>query len=91
MRKFRGLFEEVHRSNMSKTCATMEEAEATVAHYAAQGQEGIIEPSGEVFLVYRISDRKVLKNKILLSGRFEKLDGIKLQVAGCRLGENSPE
>lgn len=61
--KFRGLFEEVHRSNMSKTCATMEEAEATVVHYAAKGQEGIIEPSGKVFLVYRTSDRKVLKNK----------------------------
>nr|WP_245557483.1 nucleoside triphosphate pyrophosphohydrolase family protein [Neolewinella persica] len=61
--KFRGLFEEVHRSNMSKTCATMEEAEATVAHYAAKGQTGVIEPSGKVYLVYRTSDRKVLKNK----------------------------
>jgi predicted HAD superfamily Cof-like phosphohydrolase len=60
--KFRSLFEEVHRSNMSKTCATMEEAEATVAHYEEQGQAGTIEPSGEVFLVYRADDRKVLKN-----------------------------
>ncbi|MBC6994714.1 nucleoside triphosphate pyrophosphohydrolase family protein [Neolewinella lacunae] len=60
--KFRALFEEVHRSNMSKTCATLAEAEATVAHYAAQGQQGQIEASGEVFLVYRTDDRKVLKN-----------------------------
>ncbi len=60
--KFKDLFEEVHRSNMSKTCATMAEAEATVDHYAAKGQEGEIEPSGEVFLVYRKADRKVLKN-----------------------------
>lgn len=60
--KFTALFEEVHRSNMSKTCATREEAEATLAHYAALGQEGFIEPSGEVFLVYRTEDRKVLKN-----------------------------
>jgi len=60
--KFRGLFEEVHRSNMSKTCATMEEAEATVAHYLKQGQTGTIEASGDVFLVYRADDRKVLKN-----------------------------
>lgn len=60
--KFRALFEEVHRSNMSKTCATRAEAEATVAHYAAQGQRGQIEASGEVFLVYREDDRKVLKN-----------------------------
>ncbi len=60
--RFKGLFEEVHRSNMSKTCATMEEAEATVAHYAKQGQTGEIEASGDVFLVYRTDDRKVLKN-----------------------------
>ncbi len=60
--KFRALFEEVHRSNMSKTCATMQEAEETVAHYEKQGQTGTIEPSGDVFLVYRTDDRKVLKN-----------------------------
>lgn len=60
--KFRALFEEVHRSNMSKTCATMAEAEATVAHYATQGQTGTIEASGDVYLVYRTDDRKVLKN-----------------------------
>ena len=40
----------------------MKEAEATVAHYEEQGQAGTIEPSGEVFLVYRADDRKVLKN-----------------------------
>ncbi len=60
--KFRALFEEVHRSNMSKTCASREEAEATLAHYRALDQEGVIEASGDVFLVYRSSDRKVLKN-----------------------------
>ncbi|MEM1359084.1 MAG: nucleoside triphosphate pyrophosphohydrolase family protein [Bacteroidota bacterium] len=60
--KFKSLFEEVHRSNMSKTCATRAEAEATVVHYQKQGQNGVIEASGDVFLVYRIDDRKVLKN-----------------------------
>lgn len=60
--KFRSLFEEVHRSNMSKTCATRKEAEETVEHYRSQGQEGLIEASGDVFLVYRTDDRKVLKN-----------------------------
>ncbi|TXF91757.1 hypothetical protein FUA23_00805 [Neolewinella aurantiaca] len=60
--KFRGLFEEVHRSNMSKTCASREEAEATVAHYLKLGQNSSIETSGDVFLVYREDDRKVLKN-----------------------------
>lgn len=60
--RFKALFEEVHRSNMSKTCATQAEAEATVAHYATLGQTGVIEASGDVFLVYRTDDRKVLKN-----------------------------
>lgn len=59
---FKALFDEVHRSNMSKTCATMAEAEATLAHYATKGQAGRIEASGDVFLVYRIDDGKVLKN-----------------------------
>ena len=60
--KFKALFTEVHRSNMSKTCASRAEAEATVAHYEKQGQDGVIEASGDVYLVYRTDDRKVLKN-----------------------------
>ncbi|MEL6357651.1 MAG: nucleoside triphosphate pyrophosphohydrolase family protein [Bacteroidota bacterium] len=59
---FKGLFDEVHRSNMSKTCATRTEAEETLAHYRSKGQSGRIEASGEVFLVYREDDGKVLKN-----------------------------
>ena len=60
--RFKALFEEVHRSNMSKTCATRDEAEATVAHYAALGQAGVVEASEAVYLVYRTADGKVLKN-----------------------------
>ncbi|MEM7575123.1 MAG: nucleoside triphosphate pyrophosphohydrolase family protein [Bacteroidota bacterium] len=59
---FAQLFSEVHRSNMSKTCASRKEAEATLEHYAELGQEGYIEASGDKFLVYRKSDSKVLKN-----------------------------
>lgn len=59
---FKALFDEVHRSNMSKTCATREEAEATLAHYRTLDQEGRIEASGAVYLVYRTDDNKVLKN-----------------------------
>src|SRR5690625_5933665 len=33
-KKFRALFDEVHRSNMSKTCATPEEANETIEFYA---------------------------------------------------------
>ncbi|MEM6397763.1 MAG: nucleoside triphosphate pyrophosphohydrolase family protein [Bacteroidota bacterium] len=60
--RFAALFEEVHRSNMSKTCETLKEAEDTIAHYAKLGQEGFIERSGNKFLVYRQSDTKVLKS-----------------------------
>ncbi|MEM8583252.1 MAG: nucleoside triphosphate pyrophosphohydrolase family protein [Bacteroidota bacterium] len=60
--RFAALFEEVHRSNMSKTCDNLAEAEETLRHYAALGQEGFVEASEDKFLVYRKSDTKVLKN-----------------------------
>ena len=60
--RFAALFDEVHRSNMSKTCATREEAEATVAHYADLDQAGRVEESAGHYLVYRNTDNKVLKN-----------------------------
>lgn len=61
--KFRDLFDEVQRSNMSKTCASIDEAEATVAYYREhRGFESVIEPSGSHFLVYRKDDRKTLKS-----------------------------
>ncbi len=61
--KFVSLFNEVHRSNMSKACASYEEAEATVNHYLAKdGTEAQIVKDGDKYLVYRISDNKVLKS-----------------------------
>ncbi|NJB85371.1 putative HAD superfamily Cof-like phosphohydrolase [Lewinella marina] len=60
--KFKALFDEVHRSNMSKTCSSAEEAEATVEHYRNLQQEGRVERSGDHYLVYRTADNKVLKN-----------------------------
>jgi len=60
--KFDELFNEVQRSNMSKACATMEEAEATVAHYQKQGTNSQIKPSNGKFNVYREGDQKVLKS-----------------------------
>lgn len=60
---FKSLFDEVQRSNMSKTCKTMEEAKATAEHYKkAKGVESEIVSKGEEFLVYRLPDRKVLKS-----------------------------
>lgn len=61
--KFKTLFDEVQRSNMSKTCKTMEEAEATRKHYQQRdGTESYIEESDGHFLVYRKEDNKTLKS-----------------------------
>ena len=61
--KFAALFNEVQRSNMSKACATEQEAQDTVEHYLHLGQEAHYEKSGDKYNVHRISDNKVLKNK----------------------------
>lgn len=61
--RFKQLFDEVQRSNMSKTCKTKEEAEATMQHYKeTQGVDSYMEKSGEFYLVYRKSDKKTLKS-----------------------------
>lgn len=60
--KFNDLFNEVHRSNMSKICTSKEEAEKTVEHYKAQGVESYIRGRDNVYLVYRKSDNKTLKS-----------------------------
>ncbi len=61
--KFKALFEEVQRSNMSKTCKSMEEALRTQQYYRTQRgiESHIIQRNGE-FLVYRTEDGKVLKS-----------------------------
>lgn len=61
--KFKSLFEEVQRSNMSKTCKSIEVAEATQKHYKDKdGTESNIKTKGNEFIVYRIPDGKVLKS-----------------------------
>lgn len=60
--KFRALFDEVQRSNMSKACATEEEAKETVAYYKSKGTESYYKQDGDRFLVYRYGDNKTLKN-----------------------------
>lgn len=61
--KFVTLFNEVQRSNMSKACATQQEADETIAFYKEKGQEAYSEISGDKINVHRTSDKKVLKNK----------------------------
>jgi len=61
--KFGELFNEVQRSNMSKSCVTEEEAQATVAYY--QDEKNTLCYYQEVdgkYLVFRTSDQKTLKS-----------------------------
>jgi len=60
--KFKTLFDEVQRSNMSKACKSLEEAEATIAHYNNKGVACYYEQQGDLYLVYRTEDRKTLKS-----------------------------
>ena len=61
--KFVELFNEVQRSNMSKACQSLAEAEATVKFYADKdGTEAEIVAEHGLWKVYRKSDNKVLKS-----------------------------
>ena len=72
--KFPALFDEVHRSNMSKACATLEEAERTQKHYKeAKKTDSYIKEVEEKFLVYRTEDDKTLKSINYSPADFSKL------------------
>ena len=60
--KFKELFDEVHKSNMSKACQSIEEAEQTVDFYKTIDCDAYYLQEGDLFLVYRTSDHKVLKS-----------------------------
>ena len=61
--KFKELFTEVHRSNMSKACKNIEEAEKTIAHYAnTAGTSSHHQEADGLFLIYRTADNKALKS-----------------------------
>lgn len=62
--KFKTLFEEVQRSNMSKACKDMDEIEETKKWYAENRDinEFIVEQSNGVYILKRAEDGKILKN-----------------------------
>lgn len=61
--KFKALFEEVQRSNMSKACKTEDEAARTVAHYKSKdGTDCYYQQADGKWLVYRSSDNKTIKS-----------------------------
>jgi predicted HAD superfamily Cof-like phosphohydrolase len=61
--RFKALFEEVQRSNMSKACNTEQEARDTVDHYLKKdGTECYYKEAAGKWLVYRKSDNKTIKS-----------------------------
>ncbi len=61
--KFKDLFDEVHRSNMSKTCKSISEAKETQNHYLThKNTSSHIVKRDQEFLVFRDEDKKVLKS-----------------------------
>lgn len=62
-RLFPALFDEVQKSNMSKACKTIEEAEATIRHYKeSHNTDCYYKERDGVYLVFRKADDKVLKS-----------------------------
>ena len=59
---FKDLFDEVHRSNMSKACANLKEAADTKEKYAKEGVETYFKEVDGTYLVYRAYDHKILKS-----------------------------
>ena len=56
-------YQEVQASNMSKSCATIEEAEETIkVRSKEKGHPCHYEKIGDRYVVYRSSDRKVMKS-----------------------------
>ena len=72
--KFKALFEEVQRSNMSKACTTEEEARQTVEHYKRKdGTECYYRQEGDKWLVYRKSDHKTIKSVAYSPANLERI------------------
>ena len=61
--KFDVLFDEVQRSNMSKACESEREATETISYYRYKDEtESMYKKVGDKWVVYRMSDNKVLKS-----------------------------
>ena len=72
--KFKTLFDEVQRSNMSKACKTEEEAQATVAHYEQnRNTPCYYKEIDGLYLVYRKGDNKTLKSVNYSPADLEKI------------------
>jgi predicted HAD superfamily Cof-like phosphohydrolase len=73
--KFNELFDEIQRSNMSKACNSYDEAMDTADFHAAEHGLCYIVPDEATgkFLVYRESDKKVMKSKYYSPANLEPI------------------
>ena len=76
--KFVELFNEVHESNMSKTCDNERQAKETVDLYSEKGvetyYESVVDSKGfKKYNIYRKLDQKVLKNKDYKPANLKKI------------------
>jgi predicted HAD superfamily Cof-like phosphohydrolase len=72
--KFKQLFEEVQRSNMSKVCHSENEAQETVEYYKKKdGTECYYVEEGDKWLVYRKADNKTIKSVRYSPADLEKI------------------
>jgi predicted HAD superfamily Cof-like phosphohydrolase len=85
--KFKELFDEVQRSNMSKACRTKHEAETTVRHYEeVHNVECYYREENGKYLVYRSSDNKTMKSINYSPANLEKIvKGAEVEVAETAL------
>lgn len=61
--RFAEVFDEIQRSNMSKTCRTLEEATRTATWFENEKKVSTqIVQKGEAYIVYRLPDYKILKS-----------------------------
>ena len=60
--EFKNLFDEVQRSNMSKACKDEREANETIDKYSKQGIACKAIRKGDLYIVYRSEDNKIMKS-----------------------------
>jgi predicted HAD superfamily Cof-like phosphohydrolase len=78
---FQEAFNEVQRSNMSKFCEVTSDARESVNKYYDKGVEAYYKKVGDLHVVYRIRDNKILKGRHFTEPKLKALlkkNGVKL-------------
>lgn len=64
-------FDETMKSNMSKSCNTLDEAQYTVAQYHKEGRDTYYKLIDGLYAIYDSNTHKILKNKDEINGFFK--------------------